>query len=96
MCGRGRLACLTAGVKKSVDFGLDDHPDDDEERTRVAWAVAVVDDCEGCDDLRVEVTFEEVGRSATGLTTHLAPATARRLRAALGTALKEIGEDPGT
>jgi hypothetical protein len=88
-------ACLTAAVKKSVDFALDDHPDDDEERARIAWAVAVVDDCEGCDDLRVEVTFEEMGRSGTGLTAHLAPATARRLRAALAAGLREIGEDPG-
>jgi hypothetical protein len=83
-------------VKKSIDFGLDDHPEDDDERARVAWAVAVVDDCDGCDDLRVEVTLEEVGRSGTGLTGHLAPSTARRLRAALASALREVGEDPGT
>jgi len=30
------------------------------------------------------------------VTGHLSPATARRLRAALGVALREIGEDPGT
>jgi hypothetical protein len=36
-----------------------------------------------------------VGRNVTGLTAHLAPATARRLRAALGSALREIGESPG-
>jgi hypothetical protein len=87
---------LTAGVKKSIDFGLDDHPDDDEERARLAWSVSVVDDCDGCEDLRVEVNLEEVGRSGTGLTAHLAAATARKLRAALASALREIGEDPGS
>ncbi len=69
-------------VKKSIDFGHDDHPPDDEERAVVAWAVAVTDDCEGCDDLRVELTLEELGRPGTGLTGHLSPVTARRLRAA--------------
>jgi hypothetical protein len=29
------------------------------------------------------------------VTGHLAPATARRLRAALAAALREVGEDPG-
>jgi hypothetical protein len=82
-------------VKKSIDFGLDDHPPDDDERAATAWAVAVLDDCEGCDDLRVEVTLEEAGRHGTGLTGHLSPGTARRLRAALATALREIGEPPG-
>jgi hypothetical protein len=86
---------LTAGVKKSIDFALDDHADDDDERARSAWAVSVVDDCEGCGDIRVELNLEEVGRNGTGLTAHLAPATARRLRAALAAALREVGEDPG-
>ena len=82
-------------MKKSIDFGFDDHPDDDEERPRVAWAVAIVDDCEECTDLRVELTVEDEGRSGTGLTAHLAPATARRLRAALASALKDVGEETG-
>jgi hypothetical protein len=81
-------------VKKSIDFAFDDHPDDDE-RARTAWAVSVVDDCDGCDDLRVELNLEEAGRNGTGLTAHLAPATARRLRAALAAGLREIGEDAG-
>jgi len=38
---------------------------------------------------------EEVGQPGTGLVGHLAPDSARRLRAALATALREIGEDPG-
>jgi hypothetical protein len=82
-------------LKKSIDFSFDDHPADDDERARVAWAVAVVDDCEGCDDLRIEVTLEDEGASGTGVTAHLAAATARRLRAAVAAALREVGEDPG-
>jgi hypothetical protein len=82
-------------VKKSIDFGLDDHPDDDDERARMAWSVSVVDDCDGCADLRVELNVEEVGRNGTGLTAHLAPVTARRLRAALAAALREVGEPSG-
>jgi hypothetical protein len=78
-------------VKKSIDFALDDHPQDDPERPRTAWAVAVVDDCEGCDDLRVELTLEEEGRAGAGVVAHLAPATARRLAAAVAAALAEIG-----
>ena len=58
-------------------------------------SVAALDDCEECDDLRVELTVEEVGQPGTGLVGHLAPDSARRLRAALATALREIGEDPG-
>jgi len=81
-------------VKKLADYGRDDHPGDDPERAQIAWAVAVLDDCDGCDDLRVEVTLEEVGRPGSGLVAHLAPGTARRLRAALTTALREAGEDP--
>jgi hypothetical protein len=79
-------------VKKSVEFSFDDHPDDDDERLRLAWAVAVTDDCDRCADLRVELTLEEKGRSGTGLTAHFAPTTARKLRAALASALREIGE----
>jgi hypothetical protein len=81
-------------VKKLADYGLDDHPADDPERAQVAWAVAALDDCDGCDDVRVELTVEEAGRSGAGLVAHLAPATARRLRAALATALREMGESP--
>jgi hypothetical protein len=79
-------------VKQSIDFDFDDHPEQDEEKPRVAWAVAVVDDCEGCDDLRVELTLEDEGSNATGVTAHLSPDTARRLRAALAAALRAVGE----
>ena len=91
--GHGRS--IRAGlrlVKKLADHGRDDHPAEDEERVQVSWTVAALDDCEECGDTRVELTVEEVGRPGAGLVAHLAPETARRLRAALGTALKEIGE----
>jgi hypothetical protein len=79
-------------MKKLVDYGRDDHPDDDEERAQLAWAVAAIDDCDECGDVRVELTVEEAGRPGAGLVGHLAPATARRLRAALAGALREVGE----
>ena len=81
-------------MKKLADYGTDDHPPDDPERARLAWAVALLDDCAECEELRVELTVEEAGRPGTGLVGHLAPATARRLRTALGTALREMGEAP--
>jgi hypothetical protein len=79
-------------VKKSVDFSVDDHPADDEERPTVAWAVAASDDCDACGDVRIEVTFEEQGRAGLGVVAHLAPSTARRLRQAIGATLREVGE----
>jgi hypothetical protein len=82
-------------LRKSVDFAFDDHPAGDDERPRAYWAVAIIDDCDACEDLRVELTVEEEGGSATGVTSHLSAATARRLRASLAAALREIGEDPG-
>jgi len=81
-------------VKQSIDYGIDDHPAGDDERARAAWAVAVLDDCDGCDDLRIELTLEEEGRPGTGIVAHLAPASTRRLAAALAAALKAIGEAP--
>jgi hypothetical protein len=83
-------------MKKLADYGTDDHPADDPERAQVAWAVAVLDDCEECEDPRVELTVEEAGKPGAGLVGHLSPASARRLRAALAIALREIGEDTGT
>ncbi len=82
-------------MKKLADYGTDDHPPDDPERAQISWIVAVLDDCDECADVRVEVTFEEAGRPGTGLVGHLSPESARKLRAALATGLKEIGEDPG-
>jgi hypothetical protein len=79
-------------VKKLADYGRDDHPADDPERAQVAWAVAALDDCDACNDLRVELTVEEVGRPGAGLVAHLSPETARRLAHAIETALRDIGE----
>ena len=81
-------------MKKLSDYGRDDHPADDPERAQVAWAVAVMDDCDGCADIRVELTVEEVGQPGAGLVAHLSVATTRRLLAALQRALREVGEDP--
>jgi hypothetical protein len=56
--------------------------------------VAAIDDCDACGDIRVELTLEEVNKPGTGLVAHLAPDSARALRAALATALRETGEPP--
>jgi hypothetical protein len=79
-------------VKKLADYGLDDHPAGDPERAQAAWAVAAMDDCDECGDLRIELTVEEAGKPGAGIVAHLSPSTARRLRAALGQALRELGE----
>jgi hypothetical protein len=81
-------------MKKSIDFGFDDH-DDDDERGRVSWVVAVADDCDTCNDIRIDLTMEEEGRAGAGLVAHLAPSTARKVVAAVNAALKEVGERPG-
>ena len=83
---------LTPPMKKLADHAHDDHPADDPERAQLTWAVALLDDCDECGDLRVELTLEETGKAGAGLVGHLAPATARRLRAALALALREMGE----
>jgi len=79
-------------MKKLVGQGFDDHPEDDPDRARLSWTVSVLDDCDGCGGTRVQLVLEEVGRPGAGLTGHLAPATARRLRAVLARALAEVGE----
>jgi hypothetical protein len=84
-------------MRRSIDDALDDHPEGDDERPPASWAVALTDDCEACGEgeLRVVLTLEEAGRGGLGLVAHLAPDTARRLRAAIAAALREIGEQPG-
>lgn len=84
-------------MKRSID----DHPatpDDippgwEEDLAPVSWAIQISDDYDDAQP-RVVLTVEEVGRPGEGLSTHLTPAVARRLRAALRDALREIGEDP--
>jgi hypothetical protein len=81
---------------------IDDHPATradippgwEDDLAPVSWAVQISDDYDDAEP-RVVLTIEEVGRPAEGLITHLSPPIARRLRAALGDALREIGEDPG-
>jgi len=73
----------------------DDPPSPDLAWPDLNWAVSICDDYEDA-GLRVQLTMEEVGAPATGLVAHLDPAQARRLRLALRSALKELGEDPGT
>ncbi|HKA93280.1 MAG TPA: hypothetical protein VKE97_05720 [Acidimicrobiia bacterium] len=84
-------------MRKSIDDAVDDHPADDDERPPVSWAIAVSDDCDACGagEVRIVLTVEEQGRAGSGLVAHLAPDTARRLRAALADALRELGEGPG-
>jgi hypothetical protein len=81
-------------VRKFIEEGSDDHPADDD-KSAMNWVVAVIDDCDGCNDLRVVVTIEERDRKGTGLVAHLGADGARRMRAAVASALREIGEDPG-
>ena len=42
--------CQTARMKKLVEYGIDDHPADDPERVQINWIVAVLDDCDECED----------------------------------------------
>jgi len=79
-------------VKQSIDAAFDDHPDDDEDRPPGYWIVNLFDDCEGCEDLRVELVLEVSGTEER-VATHLSPASVKRLRAALTTALRTIGAD---
>jgi hypothetical protein len=60
----------------------------------VNWAVNISDDYDDA-GLRVQLIVEEVGAAGTGLVAHLDPTQARRLRLALHSALKELGQDPG-
>ena len=68
--------------------------DDADDLAPVNWAVSICDDYEDV-AVRVQLTVEEVGAPGTGLVAHLDPDRARRLRLALHSALKELGEDPG-
>jgi hypothetical protein len=82
-------------VKKQADYGADDHPADDPDRAPLTWVVNAMDDCDECGDLRVELIVEETGKHGAGLVGHFSPDSARKLRAALAAALREMGEPPG-
>jgi hypothetical protein len=84
-------------MRRSIDdypLSEADMPEGADDAMRISWAVAVSDDYDDAEP-RVVLTVEEVGRPGTGLVGHLSPEVARRLRAALHDALREIGESPG-
>lgn len=78
-------------MRKSIDEGLGDSCGND--AAECSWAVMVSDDYHDAAP-RVSVTVEEAGRRGAGLTVHLPPDGARRLRRALRYALVETGEPP--
>ncbi|HAP75903.1 MAG TPA: hypothetical protein DCR14_07445, partial [Acidimicrobiaceae bacterium] len=75
-------------------FDEADLPEGADDATRISWAVAISDDYDDAEP-RVVLTVEEVGRPGEGLVGHFTPDMARRLRAALHDALREVGEPPG-
>lgn len=82
-------------MRRFIEDGADDHPaeaDLDDEKAPANWSVAVTDDCEPCSNPRVILTVEPRGEHGRGVVAHLAPDSARRLRRALASALREIGE----
>jgi hypothetical protein len=83
-------------MRRSIDFyrpATDEvlRSADDDELAPLSWVVAVSDDYDD-EGIRVVLTVEEVGRAGYGLTAHLDPDQARRLRLALRNALREVGE----
>lgn len=82
-------------MRRSIDdypAGPDDIPPGlEDDLAPVSWAIAISDDYDDAEP-RVVLTVEEVGQAGAGLVTHLTPTIARRLRIAIGDALKEIGE----
>ena len=82
------------GHSLSVEAWTERPLDLDEWRARIAAGIAHI----GRGTLEETIggrTFEEVGAAGTGLVAHLTPAQARRLRLALRSALKELGQDLG-
>ena len=85
-------------MRRSIDdypFSQADLPEGTDDAMLVSWAVAICDDYDDAEP-RVVLTVEEVGKPGEGLVAHLTPNHARRLRVALGDALREIGEDPAS
>ena len=69
-------------------------PPGDEDAMPVSWAIAISDDYDDAQP-RVVLTVEAIGNAGAGLVAHLSPDNARRLRAAIHDALKEVGEPAG-
>jgi len=82
------------GMRRSIDDAPVPAPAADDDLTSVSWSVGICDDYDDA-GLRVQLTVEELGAAGTGLVAHLDPDAARRLRLALRSALKELGEDVG-
>lgn len=69
-------------------------PDEADDLVAVNWAVSICDDyADG--GVRVQLLTEALGAPGTGLVAHLSPDGARRLRLALRSALRELGEGVG-
>ena len=86
-------------MRRSIDDALDDHPADDDERPPVSWVVALDDDCDACGDGRAPrraSRSRRPGRAGLGVVAHLAPDTARRLRAAIAVGAARDRRRPGT
>lgn len=83
-------------MRRSIDDDQVPVPptDDADDLVPVNWAVSICDDYDDA-GVRVQLTVEEVGAAGTGLVAHLTPDRARRLRLALRSALRELGEDLG-
>jgi hypothetical protein len=85
-------------MRRSIDdypFAKADLPPGADDAALLSWAVAICDDYDDAEP-RVMLTIEEIGQPGEGLVAHLKPEQARRLRCALGDALREIGEAPGS
>jgi len=89
--------CDALAMRRSID----DHPFDPSElppgaddAALLSWAIAISDDYDDAEP-RVVLTVEEIGKPGAGLVAHLDASQARRLRAAIHDALKEVGEDVG-
>ena len=65
--------------------------------SRSRGSFAALDDCDESADVsrRADEHQGEDGKHGAGLVGHFSPDSARRLRAALATALREMGEEPG-
>jgi hypothetical protein len=87
-------------VRRSIDddqIPLPPLPEDvieEDELVPVNWSVTICDDYDDAAG-RVQLLVEELGSERTPLVAHLDPDRARRLRLALASALKELGEEPG-
>ncbi|UDY34619.1 hypothetical protein [Dermatobacter hominis] len=87
-------------MRRSIDddqVPLPPLPEDEieeDELVPVNWAVSICDDYDDAEG-RVQLLVEEVGADRTPMVAHLDADRARRLRLALASALKELGQDTG-